>query len=475
MPVSAEELYAWHARPLAFQRLQPPWEDATVVNQEGTFGTDGYRVTVRAGLVGPVSGTWVAELYDFRPGQQFQDRELQGPFAFWNHTHRFVPDTPTSSVLEDHIEYRLPFGRPGRVAAGAMVEQRLAAMFAYRHALTASDLRRHAAFAHRPRLTVAVTGSRGLIGSDLVSFLTTGGHKVVRLVTGSAAPPFDDGTKWVPWKPDGPLPEAALDGVDAVVHLAGDNVADGRWSAEKKKRILESRTGPTRNVAQAIAALPAERRPKVFVCASAVGFYGTRGDEELTEDSSPGTGFFPGVVRAWEGACAPARDAGVRTVNLRIGVALSPKGGALGKQLFAFKMGTGAVLGSGKQWQSWVTVNDIVGAIHHALYTDTLSGSVNAVGPNPVTNREFTKALGRVLNRPAFFWLPRPALRVLFGEVADEALLASTRVRPAKLVASGFHFDHTELEPALRFLLGRHIVDSSRPGYNRSASVQTLL
>lgn len=474
MPVSAEELYAWHARPLAFQRLQPPWEHATVVSQEGTFGTDGYRVTVRTGLVGPVNGTWVAELYDFRPGQQFQDRELRGPFAFWNHTHRFVPDTPTTSVLEEHIEYRLPFGRPGRIAAGWMVKQRLESVFAYRHALTLSDLRRHAAVAHRPRLTVAVTGSRGLIGSDLVPFLTTGGHKVVRLVTGSGAPPFNDGTKWVPWEPAAPLPVAALDGVDAVVHLAGDNVVAGRWNAEKKNRILDSRTGPTRNIAQTIAALPADRRPKVFVCASAVGFYATRGDEELTEDSPPGTGFFPHVVRAWEEACAPARDAGVRTVNLRIGVVLSPRGGALGKQLFAFKMGTGAVLGSGKQWQPWITANDIVGTIHHALYTDALSGPVNAVGPNPVTNREFTKTLGRVLHRPAVFWLPRAALRVMFGEVADEALLASMRVRPAKLLASGFHFEHTELERALRFSLGRHIVDSSRPGYNRAASVQPL-
>ena len=176
MPASADEVYAWHARPLAFQRLQPPWEDTTVVRQEGAFGTDGFRTTMRAGLFGPVNGTWLAEVYDFRPGRQFQDRELNGPFAFWNHTHRFVPDTPTTSFLEEHIEYRVPFGLPGRLVAGGMVKRRLAAMFAYRHALTASDLRRHAQFAERPRLTVAVTGSRGLIGSDLVPFLTTGGQ-----------------------------------------------------------------------------------------------------------------------------------------------------------------------------------------------------------------------------------------------------------------------------------------------------------
>jgi hypothetical protein len=455
MPASADELYAWHARPLAFQRLQPPWEVADVVNQEGWFGTDGQKVTIRAKVLGPVGMTWVAEAYDFQPGRRFQDRSLRGPFAFWNHTHSMIPDGADASFLEDTVEYRLPLGLPGRVFGGGMVRGRLAAMFAYRHFVTASDLRRHRRFADRPRLTVAVTGSRGSVGADLVPFLTTGGHTVVRLVTGGAKPPFDDGTKWVPWKPAEPLPPGTFDGVDAVVHLAGDNVAEGRWNPAKKQKILESRTIPTRHIADAIAATPAERRPKVFVCASAVGAYGSRGDEELSEDSPPGTGFFPEVAAAWEGACAPARDACVRTVNLRIGIVLSLRGGALAKQLPAFKAGAGAVLGSGRQWQPWITANDLVGVINHALYTDGLSGPVNAVAPNPVTNRDFTKTLGRVLRRPAFMWLPRSVMRAMFGEFADEGLLASLNVRPTRLTASGFTFDHAQLEPALRFLFGR--------------------
>ncbi|MFM8272071.1 MAG: TIGR01777 family oxidoreductase, partial [Gemmata sp.] len=278
---------------------------------------------------------------------------------------------------------------------------------------------------------------------------------VTRLLTGTAAPPYDDGTRWVGWSPTAPIAPDALEGADAVVHLAGDNVASGRWSAAKKRQILESRTVPTRAVARSLAALPAARRPKVLVSASAVGFYGTRGDAELTEDSPAGTGYFPDVSKAWEDACAPARDAGIRVVNLRLGVVLTPKGGALGKQLFAFKAGGGATLGSGTQWTPWVTIGDVVGAIHHALMTDALSGPVNAVGPNPVTNRTFTKALGRVLSRPALLWLPRPALLAMFGELADAALLASTRAKPAKLLATGFAFDHPDLEPALRFLLGR--------------------
>jgi hypothetical protein len=303
--------------------------------------------------------------------------------------------------------------------------------------------------------TVVVTGSRGLIGSELVPSLLSRAHKVKRLVTGKVGTPPDDGTRWVPWDPHTKLDPSLFDGIDAVIHLAGENVASGRWTAAKKQEIVASRTIPTRNIAEAIAALPVERRPKAFVCASAVGFYGNRGDEVLTEDSPRGTGFFPDVCQDWEDATNPARDAGVRTVNLRIGVVLSPKGGALGKQLFAFKCGLGAVLGSGKQWVPWITVGDTIRAIHHCLTHETVSGPVNVVGPNPVTNRDFAKTLGRVLRRPAFFWLPRFALRLMFGQIADEALLASMKAVPKKLLDTGFAFGHTDLASALRSVLGR--------------------
>ncbi len=426
------------------------------MKQEGTFGTDGFRLTMRAKTVGPLKSTWIAEAFDFQPGRKFQDRALKSPLAYWNHTHNFIPDTETTSFLEDHIEYGAPLGMLGRFFGAGMVKRRLATIFAYRHALTASDLKRHTRFKDKPRMTIAVTGSRGLVGAELVPFLTTGGHTVIRLVTGNATSPYDDGTRWVPWKPETPLDPSTFEDVDAVIHLAGDNVAEGRWNAAKKRKILDSRTIPTQHIAEAIASLPMERRPKVFLCASAVGFYGDRGEVELTEESPGGSGgFFPEIARVWEDACAPARDAGVRTVNLRIGVVLSPRGGALGKQLLAFKMGAGAVLGSGKQWVPWITNGDTVGAIHHALMTNDLNGPVNLVGPNPVRNREFTKTLGRVLHRPAFFWLPRFALRTMFGEITDNALLASMNAKPTKLLASDFAFDHPDLEGALRFLLGR--------------------
>lgn len=458
MPASAAELYAWHARPGAFPRLLPPWEENVVTAASGTFGTDGYQVTVRTPLLGPLRTTMTAECYDFRPGEGFQDRQTAGPFGHWNHSHIMTANGPESSFLEDRIVYRLPLGPLGAVCGAGMVQDRLQALFAYRHALTASDLRRHGLYRDRPRLKIVLTGSRGLIGSELALFLTTGGHTVTRLVSGRGPvkpPAFDDGTRYVGWDPQAPVSPELLDGQDAVIHLAADGISEGRWTEAKRKKIVESRTVPTRHLAEAIAALPPGRRPRAFLSASAVGIYGDRGDEVLTEESSPGGGFLADVCKAWEEATAPAAAAGVRVVHLRIGAVLTPKGGALGKQLPAFRAGVGAVLGSGKQWVPWVTVHDLVGAVHHGLMTEALSGPVNLMAPNPVPNRAFSKTLGLVLWRPAVMWLPRVALKAMFGDIADAVLLASMRAVPRKLLDTGFTFDHPDLEPALRFLLGK--------------------
>lgn len=455
MPASADDVYAWHARPGAFQRLQPPWERFVTLPWRGAFGTDGLQVEFRTHSLGPIQRTWVVEVFDFEPGRGFKYRQIDGPFADWLHIHRFVPNGEGRSFLENDIRYRLPLGQFGRALTTRMVRRRLDAMFAYRHAITASDLRRHGMYRDRPRLKVAITGSRGLVGSELVTFLTTGGHSVVRLVTGTAWGPTDDGTKYVAWNPQAPLAPAAIAGCDAVVHLAGDGIADGRWTDAKRKSILDSRTIPTRHVAEAIAALPDSQRPRVLVSGSAVGIYGDRGDDVLTEDSPTGTGFLADVCREWEEATAPAATADVRVVSLRTGVVQSPKGGALGKPLPAFRAGAGAVLGSGKQWVPWIAANDLVGAIHHCMMTDAVQGPVNAVAPNPATNRDYTMALGRALSRPAALRLPREVLRVMFGDIADAALLASLRAVPKKLLDTGFTFDHCEVDAALRFLLGK--------------------
>jgi uncharacterized protein len=258
----------------------------------------------------------------------------------------------------------------------------------------------------------------------------------------------------VAWDPDaGTIDAAGLDGVDAVVHLAGEGIASGRWTDERKRRIRESRVKGTRLVAETLAAMP--RKPRVLVCASAVGFYGARGDEGLDESSAPGTGFLSDVCREWEAAADPARAAGIRVAHLRFGVVLSPKGGALAKMLPPFRMGVGGRLGSGAQWMSWISLDDAIGAVLHALSNDAIAGPVNAVAPNPVTNASFTKTLGGVLGRPTIFPMPASAARLAFGEMADHLLLTGQKVLPRRLLETGYRFRHPGLEEALRHLLGR--------------------
>jgi len=301
--------------------------------------------------------------------------------------------------------------------------------------------------------TVAVTGASGLVGSALVTGLTSAGHRVVRVVRGAGAASVA-GQRLARWDPEsGALEPSALAGADAVVHLAGESVAGGRWTEAKKRRIRSSRVDVTRRLAEALPRL--ERPPRLLVSASAVGYYGDRGSEILREDSSPGPGFLAEVCREWEAATDPAARAGIRVVRLRIGMVLSRRGGALGAMLTPFRLGAGGPVGSGVQWVSWIAIDDLVGAILHALATESLAGPVNAVAPEPVTNRELARTLGRVLRRPALLPLPAVAARLLFGQMADELLLASARVEPARLRATGFTFRHARLEDALRHELGR--------------------
>jgi uncharacterized protein (TIGR01777 family) len=312
------------------------------------------------------------------------------------------------------------------------------------------DILQHGMQGGEKPMKVLVTGAGGLIGSALVPLLTTGGHRVTRLVRSQPRP----GAAEIHWDPAaGVVDVASLEGVEAVVHLAGENIASGRWTTARKARIRESRVRGTRTLCRALAHL--SHPPKVLVSASAIGYYGDRGSDPLWENSAPGVGFLADVCRAWEEATQPAVEKGIRVVLLRIGIVLSPAGGALAKMLLPFRLGVGGVIGSGQQYMSWVALDDVVGAAHHALVTDTLQGPVNAVAPYPVTNREFTKTLGRVLRRPTFLPMPAFAARLALGEMADALLLASTRVEPKRLLATGYSFRYSELEDALRHVLGR--------------------
>ncbi len=296
-------------------------------------------------------------------------------------------------------------------------------------------------------MDVLVSGSTGLIGTALVPALEEEGHRVVRLVRSGGG-----GQDVVRWDPSaGTIEAERLEGIDAVVHLAGESIAEGRWTPQKKARIMDSRKQGTGLLARTLAGLGTP--PRVMVSTSAIGYYGDRGNELLRETSGPGDLFLSRVCVEWERAADPAREAGIRVVHPRIGIVLSTKGGALGQTLPIFKLGLGGKIGSGRQYWSWVSIDDVVGAMIRAIETDSLEGPVNVVAPDAPTNAEYTKVLGRVVNRPTIFPLPAPAARLMLGEVADELLLPSARVEPAKLKETGYQFRHPELEGAFRHLL----------------------
>ena len=298
-------------------------------------------------------------------------------------------------------------------------------------------------------MRILVSGSSGLVGSALIPSLTAAGHDVVRLVRSKSANRSKELASWDPAK--GQIDVSGLSDIDAVVHLAGESIASGRWNTERKARIRDSRIQGTRLLAETLAKLPAP--PKVFVCASAIGFYGDRGDEVLSESSSPGTGFLADVCREWETACDPLQRSGTRVVNLRFGVVLSRQGGALKQMLLPFQMGAGGILGNGKQYMSVVSLKDAVGVIEFVLGNSGVAGPVNVVCPQPVTNYDYTKALGKVLHRPTIFPVPGFAARLAFGEMADALLLSSSRVVPDRLLAAGYQFRDPTVEAALRSAL----------------------
>ena len=296
-------------------------------------------------------------------------------------------------------------------------------------------------------MKVLVTGATGLVGKALVANLRKHGHEVLRLIRGNPVEADD-----LTWDPDNrELPKSRLEGLDAVVHLAGENIAAKRWNTAVKERLRRSRIETTRFLCETLCQL--QKPPKSFLCASAIGIYGDRGQEILTESAAVGTGFLADLARDWEAACEPARKQGMRVVNLRIGVVLSPDGGGLKAMLTPFRMGVGGVMGSGRQYWSWVALDDVVGIIQHCLENPKLTGPINVTSPSPVTNREFTKTLGSVLGRPTIFPMPAVAARLALGEMAKDLLLASARVMPYRLSESNYKFQYPSLEAALRHLL----------------------
>ena len=436
-PIS--EVFDWHARPGAISRLTPPWQPVRV-GQEASSLRDG-----RAVLLLPGGVRWVAahQPDGYNPPHQFVDQLVSAGLSSvlsWRHTHLFSAEGEAEAENETRVsdDVQTP------VPASALRQ-----MFAYRHRQLAADLatQRWAALHHSEPLTVAVTGATGVVGTALTALLTTGGHRVIRLVRHPAR--TDGERQWQPDQPDQDL----LAGVDAVVHLAGAGIA-GRFTAAHKRAVRDSRVGPTRRLAE-LAAATADG-PRTFISASAIGYYGAdRGDEILGEDSAPGNDFLASLVVDWEAATAPAAAAGLRVVQVRTGIVQTPRGGTL-KLLFPlFEAGLGGRLGSGRQWLSWIGIDDLADVYLRALVDSALSGPVNAVAPDPVRNLDYTRALGKVLRRPTIVPVPGFGPRLLLGaEGASELAEASQRVRPDALLAAGHTFRYARLEPALRHLLG---------------------
>ncbi len=449
LPVTAQELFAWHERPGAFQRLMPPWQTMELVKAaEGLH--DGSKLVFRM-KTGGVWMEWEALHKEYVAGRQFVDEQVRGPFKSWRHLH-LVEEVEGGARLVDRVDYELPGGALGTWAGQAKAKRVLERLFAFRHERTRNDILAHRLGGARP-MTGAIRGASGLVGQAWTAFLGGGGHTVLKMVRrklDSGAALRADERAWDPSA--GKVQEGALEGVDVVIHLAGANVGDGRWTPEKKREIRESRELGAKALVQAIR--QTQKKPTALITASAVGYYGDGGAGRVDEASPAGTGFLAEVCQAWEESAMEVRAEGVRVAALRLGVVLTAKGGALAKMLPAYMAGAGGRMGSGTQYMSWVSLDDVLSAFLWAM-VHPVDGAVNVVSANPVPQGEFAKVLGSVLGRPAVVRTPASAVRLLFGEMGESLLLSGVRVRPGVLQQGGLEPLFPDVESALRFELGR--------------------
>ena len=447
-PCSAQELYNFHARPGALARLLPPWENTTVIScSEGI--TPGSRARVKI-HTGPLNLNFEALHVEEEPGRMFRDIQKNGPFAHWSHTHIFH-DSGEETILEDRIEYGLPGHRFIPTFIRRQIENKLTRLFRHRQQILTNDLAVHGKYSRKP-LNILVTGAGGMLGRRLLPFLTTGGHRVWRLVRRRPRPDKNE----IFWDPEKKYLQAVdLPPLDAVIHLAGEPIGLSRWNEERKKRVLTSRTAGTELLSRTLAGL--KNPPSVLLSASAVGYYGDCGYNPVGEECTPGEDFIARVCRRWEESILPAQQAGIRTVLMRIGVTLSPKGGALKRILSTAPLGFMRHFGSGGQYISWICEDDLLAVMLHALVTPALEGPVNMAAPHAVTNKELMRVLSTVTGRPLLFPMPGRLFEIMYGQMAREVILSGCRVSTEKLEKSGFVFNWPTIEPALRYLLGKEL------------------
>ena len=460
--VPVEKLFSWHENPGAFERLTPSFDPVKVSKRMG--GVDGGTVYIDM-KAGPIPLTWVAQHHSYKKNVQFLEDQTSGPFVgplpFWNgtwhHQHLFKKVDSKNSIVTDRLNYDFPMDPFGSIFGSWYTKKRLKQMFAYRRNITENDLYEQSKYKGKP-LDIAVTGGSGLVGAELMPYLTTAGHKVENIVRGR---PKKGELGWNLQK--GTI--SNLEGKDAVVHLAGEpinkpiaGVVPVPWTKWKRKEILESRVKGTRILAEHLASL--NNPPKVLVCASAIGYYGDSGGALLSEDGGNGNDYFSRVVKEWEAAAKPAIDAGIRVVFLRLAPVMSPQGGALQVLSLPAMLGSSPPVAGGRQWWSWIAIDDVIGSIYHSIITESLSGAVNVASPNPVRQKEWAATLAKV------FWgrlgklttlIPVPGfiLKTFLGEFGDVLALSSIKVDSSKLIKSGYKFRFEDLENCFRHLLGK--------------------
>lgn len=445
LPHPINEVFAWHTRPGAFERLNAPWRPVVVEHASGTIAS-GAQVQIRVPVVAGLGIPWHLQHTAYEPPHLFRDEQTRGPFRSWKHSHIFTAQGDDATTIRDEIEYELPRGAS---LLNPLFQREFKRLFTHRSAVLAHDLALHARWNLQPRKTILIAGASGFVGRALRAFLETAGHTVRTLVRRTPSHPGESY-----WDPSNHiLDPKVFNDINAVINLCGENIASGRWNTRRKAIIEQSRVHTTHLLAQTIATLPTP--PEVFICASGAGYYGDTGDTLVDESHPRGSDFLARVGEAWEAAAAPLSNSACRTVQLRIGMVLNAAGGALAKMIPAFQCGLGGRLGSGQQYISWIGLEDLLGIVEHALYSTDLRGPVNCVSPDPCSNRKFTKTLAKVLHRPAIIPVPTPILEVAFGEMA-QLLLTSSRVLPQKLITDGYHFVHQSLEDALRFECGRY-------------------
>ncbi|TYT73373.1 TIGR01777 family oxidoreductase [Desulfobotulus mexicanus] len=440
LPLSPEKVFEWHSRKDALLRLSPPWAMPVHLRQQSGLKTGG-QVSMRIPL-GPLSLPWKGYYPEVSAPFFFKDIQTKGPFAFWEHSHYFHPDA-AGCRMEDILRFALPAGPAGNFFAAKMVKEKLEKLFHWRQHVLEDDL---SAPLPRP-MTILMSGSSGLVAESLIPALTTAGHRVIPLVRQRGI----SGTRF--WNPEkGCADPDIMDGVDAVLHLGGEPIGEDTWTEEKKRRILQSRIQGTRFLVQAIK--KASHPPKILISASAIGYYGHRKDSVLSEADSSGQGFLARVCRMWEEEALQAQDF-CRVVCLRIGIGLTPRGGALARLYPLFSMGLGGTIGRGRAWMSWIAMEDLVRAIRFLLHAEEISGPVNLTAPQPLQARAFADTLGSTLKRPSGMQLPPSLLHLCLGEMGKEVLMSSTRAYPFKLEAAGFRFRYPDLKSALPMLTGK--------------------